>query len=64
MEANTNFLTIYEGGSEQAEKIRTLNTAMNNTKISTSRNQMFLVLNTNGTNPADIRLNASIIESK
>ena len=64
MEANTNFLTIYEGGSEQAEIIRTLNTAMNNTKISTSRNQIFLVLNTNGTNPADIRLNASIIESK
>ena len=64
MEANTNFLTIYEGGSEQAEIIRTLNTAMNNTKISTSRNQIFLVLNTNGTYPADIRLNASIIESK
>ena len=64
MEANTNFLTIYEGGSEQAEIIRTLNTAMNNTKISTPRNQIFLVLNTNGTNPADIRLNASIIESK
>ena len=47
MEANTNFLTIYEGGSEQAEIIRTLNTAMNNTKISTPRNQIFLVLNTN-----------------
>ena len=64
MEADASFLTIYEGGGEQAEIIETLNTTMNNTRISTPRNQIFVVFNTIGNNPANIRLNATIIESK
>ena len=64
MGADANFLTIYDGGSEQAEIIKTLNVVLNNTKIYTPRNQIFVVLKTNGNNPANIRLNASIIESK
>ena len=54
---------MYDGGSEQAEMISNLNGAMNGTKISIPRNQIFIVLNTNGNNPANIRLNAAIIES-
>ena len=64
MEANTGYLTIYDGGSEQAEIINTLNGAMNDTKISTPRNQIFVVLYTNGNNNANIRLNATVIECK
>ena len=64
MEANTGYLTIYEGGSEQAEIIANLNGAMNDTKISTPRNQIFVVLHTNGNNNANIRLNATVIECK
>ena len=64
MESNTSFLTIYDGGSEQAEMISTLNGAMNGTKISTPRNQIFVLLNANGNNPANIRLNVAIIDSK
>ena len=64
MEANTGYLTIYDGGSEQAKIIGTLNRAMNNTKISTPRNQIFVVLHANGKNNANIRLNATVIECK
>ena len=64
MEDDTSFLTIHEGGGEQAEIIDTLNTTMNNTRISTPRNQIFVVFNTIGNNPANIKLNAKIIESK
>ena len=64
MEANTGYLTIYDGGSEQAEIIDTLNGAMYDTKISTPRNQIFVVLHANGNNNASIRLNATVIESK
>ena len=64
MESTTSFLTIYDGGSEQAEMISTLNGAMNGTKISTPRNQIFVLLNANGNNPANIRLNVAIIDSK
>ena len=63
MRADASFLTIYDGGSEEAEIIKTLNAAINNTKISTPRNQIFIVLMTNGNNLAKIRLNATIIES-
>ena len=63
MEANTGYLTIYDGGSEQAEIINTLNGAMNDTKISTPRNQMFAMLYTNGQN-ATIKLNAAVIKCK
>ena len=54
---------IYDGGSEQAEVIGNLNGAMNGTKISTPRNQIFVVLHTNGKN-AKIQLNATVIKSK
>ena len=64
MEADTSFLEIYDGGSEQAEMISKLKESMNDTKISTPKNQIFVVLNINGNNPANIRLNAAIIESK
>ena len=55
---------IYDGGSEQAEIINTLNGAMNDSKISTPRNQIFVVLHTNGQKNSSIRLNATVIESK
>ena len=64
MEANTGYLTIYDGGSEQAEIIANLNGAMNDTKISTARNQIFVVLHANGQKNASIRLNATVIQSK
>ena len=63
MEADTDFLMIYDGGSEQAEMIDKINGAMNGTKISTPRNQIFVTISTNGKN-ASIRLNAAVIESK
>ena len=59
MEADTNVLTIYDGGNEEAEMISILEGATNDTKIATSENQIFAVLNTNG----KIRLNAVVIES-
>ena len=64
MEDDASFLTIYEGGSEQAEIMETLNTTINNTRISTPRNQIFVVFNTIGNDPATIRLNATLIEGK
>ena len=64
METDASILTIYDGGSEQAEIIKTFKTAMNNTKISTPRNQIYITFNTNGNDPANIRLNVEIIESK
>ena len=64
MEANTGYITIYDGGSEQAQIIANLNGAMNDTKISTPRNQIFVVLHANGKNNANIRLNATVIECK
>ena len=63
MEADTSFLTIYDGGSEQAEMIANLSTTINGTKISTPRNQMFAILYTNGQN-ATIKLNAAVIKCK
>ena len=64
MEDDASFLTIYEGGSEQAEIMETLNTTINNTRISTPKNQIFVVFNTIGNDPATIRLNATLIEGK
>ena len=63
MEADTGFLMIYDGGSEQAEMIGNLNGEINDTKISTPRNQAFVVLHTNGKN-ASIKLSAEVIESE
>ena len=63
MEDDTSFLTIHEGGGEQAEIIETLNTTMNNTRISTPRNQIFAVIYTNG-QTSEMKLNARIVERK
>ena len=64
MEANTAYFTIYDGGSEQAEIVGNLNEAINDTKISTPRNQIFVVLDINGKNNASMRLNATVLKSK
>ena len=64
MEADAGYLTIHDGGSEHADIISNLNGVMNDTKISTPRNQIFVVLHANGNNNASIRLNATVIESK
>ena len=64
MEVDAGYFMIYDGGSEHAEIIGNLNGAMNNTKITTPRNQIFVVLDTNGKNNASIRLNAIVIKSK
>ena len=61
MEADTGYLRIYDGGSENAEMIGNLNEAINGTKISTPGNQIFVVLDTNN---ASVRLNATVIKSK
>ena len=64
MNVDAGHLKIYDGGSEHAEIIGNLNGAMNDTTISTPRNQIFVVLDTNGKNNASIRLNATVIKSK
>ena len=53
------YLKVYDGGSEQAEMIANFNEAMNGTRISTPRNQIFIVFDING----NIKLNAAIIEN-
>ena len=64
IEADTGFLIIYDGGSEQAEMIGNLSGTMNHTNISTPRNQIFVVLHTNKENNASVKLNAMIIQSE
>ena len=64
IEGDKNFLTLYDGGSDQAVILSKLNGVKNDSKISTPRNQVFAVLNINGINPASIRLYALIIKSK
>ena len=64
MKDDAGYLKIYDGGSEHAEIIGNLNKAINGTKISTPRNQIFVVLYTNGKNNASIRFNARVIKSK
>ena len=64
MNVDAGHLKIYDGGSEHAEIIGNLNGAMNDTTISTPRNQILVVLDTNGKNIASIRLNATVIKRK
>ena len=64
MKVDAGYFMIYDGGSEHAEIIGNLNGAMNNTKITTPRNQIFVVLDTNGKNNGSIRLNATVIKGK
>ena len=61
MEVDAGYFILYDGGSEHGEIIGNLNGAMNNTKITTPRNQIFVVLDTNNTS---ITLNVTVIESK
>ena len=63
MENDNSSLIIYDGGSEQAEMIANLNSAMIGTKISTPRNQIYAVIYTNGLT-SKMNLNAAIIEGK
>ena len=63
MEAEIGSFLIYDGGSEKAEMIANINATMNGTKISTSRNQIFVLLHTDENN-IFIRLHAVVIESK
>ena len=58
------YLKIYDGGSEHADIIGSFNKTMNDTKISTLRNQIFVVLDTNGKNNSSVRLNATVLKSK
>ena len=64
MSVDAGYLKIYDGGSEHAEIIGNLNEAINDTKISTPGNQIFVILDTNGNNNASVRLNATVIKSK
>ena len=64
MNVDAGHLKIYDGGSEHAEIIGNLNKAINGTKISTPRNQIFVILHTNGNNNASVRLNATVLTSK
>ena len=54
---------VYDGGSEQAEIIGNFDKEINDVKISTPRNQLFVVFHTNGKN-ASIKLYAAVIESE
>ena len=63
MENDNSLLIIYDGGSEQAEMIANLNSAMIGTKISTPRNQIYAVIYTNGLT-SKMNINAAIIEGK
>ena len=63
IEADAGYLKTYDGGSEHAEIIDNLIVVMNDTKISTPRNQIFVVLDTNVNNNASVRLNATVLKS-
>ena len=64
MENDENHFSIYHGGSEKAEMIANHTEILNGTKISTPRNQIFVVLQTNGKNNASIRVKAKVIKRK
>ena len=64
MEANAGYFTVYDGGSEHADIIGSFNKTMNDTKISTLRNQIFVVLDTNGKNISSVRFYATVLRSK
>ena len=65
MKNDDDHFTIHDGGSEKAEMIANHTEILNGTKISTStpRNQIFVILQTNGKNNAStIRVNAKVIK--
>ena len=60
---HNSFLKIFDGGSEHADLIASINKAIDGTKISSPRNQIFVVLDTSG-NDGSLRFNAAVIDSK
>ena len=64
MEADAGYVTIYNGGSKQAEIIGNLYGSVNDTKISSPRNQIFVVLETSGKHNKSIRFNSTVLKSK
>ena len=63
LEDTNDFLEIYNGGSDDSEMVANLTGLMNDTKISISGNQMFLVFKTNN-EIVSKGFHALIIESK
>ena len=64
MKNDDDHFSIHDGGSEKAEMIANHTEILNGTKISTPRNQIFVVLQTNGKNNASIRVKAKVIKRK
>ena len=63
LEDANDFLAIYNGGSDDSEMVANLTGSMNDTKVSISGNQMFVVFKTNNDIVAK-GFHALIIESK
>ena len=63
LEDTNDYLSIHNGGSDDSEMVANLTGQMNDTKISISGNQMFLVFKTNHEIIAK-GFNAFIMESK
>ena len=63
LEDTNDFLEIYNGGSDDSEMVANLTGLMNDTKISISGNQMFLVFKTNN-KIVSKGFHAMILESK
>ena len=63
LEDTNDFLDIYNGGSDDSEMVANLTGLMNDTKISISGNQMFLVFKTNN-EIVSKGFHAMILESK
>ena len=63
LEDTNDFLEIYNGGSDDSEMVANLTGLMNDTKISISGNQMFLVFKTNN-EIVSKGFHAMILESK
>ena len=64
MEADAGSLNIYDEGSKHAEIIGYLNSTIYDTKISSPRNQIFVILDINGEYNSSLRLNATVFKSK
>ena len=64
LEDTNDFLEIYNGGSDDSEMVANLTGLMNDTKISISGNQMFLVFKTNNEIVSKAGFHAMILESK
>ena len=63
LEDTNDFLEVYNGGSDDSEIVANLTGLMNDTKISISGNQMFLVFKTNN-EIVSKGFHAMILESK